>query len=64
MAALARATADAIVRFFSVEDFMAVPFCRSSDIAVFERLRSDGQWFSALSHEGHPLVTCKAFGSN
>jgi hypothetical protein len=40
MAALTRANAEAIERFLTVVDFMAVPFCRSSDIAVFERLRS------------------------
>jgi hypothetical protein len=56
IAALTRATADAIERFFTVEVFMAVPFCRSSDIAVFERLRSGCYLFSAVSHEGHPLA--------
>jgi hypothetical protein len=35
IAALARASAEAIKRFFTVEVSMAVPFYRSSDIAVF-----------------------------
>jgi hypothetical protein len=46
------ANIDASPRLIDVEDdFMVIPSCRSSDIAVSERLRRTHSQVSAVAHE-------------
>jgi hypothetical protein len=55
-AAPVSANIDASPRLIDVEDdFIVIPSCRSSDIAVSERLRSAHLRVSAVAHETAPL---------